>query len=108
MRVSFARSRERPIGGASSKACARQGCPTRERVDESQTPEGETVSRLGLFVALALCFVAGYLLAGLWSRGASLSGSSSSAVRHCEIALRKATEGGRSKTSGGGARATNH
>ena len=25
------------------------------------------MSRLGLFVALALCFVAGYLLAGLWS-----------------------------------------
>jgi hypothetical protein len=25
------------------------------------------VSRLGLVVALALCFVAGYLLAGLWS-----------------------------------------
>src|SRR6266446_8015191 len=32
--------------------------PTRER----------TVSRLGLFVALAVCFAAGYVLAGLWSR----------------------------------------
>ena len=37
----------------------------------ARQPEGGTVSRLGLFVAfvaLALCFVAGYLLAGLWSR----------------------------------------
>jgi uncharacterized membrane protein len=27
-----------------------------------------TVSRLGLFVALAVCFAAGYVLAGFWSR----------------------------------------
>jgi hypothetical protein len=43
--------------------------PRKLAAERQAKEKGEPVSRLGLVVALALCFAAGYLLAGLWSSG---------------------------------------